>query len=287
MTAVMAAGCAGPPPDEDAGDDAGLPLACPPFDAPVALGTVQDDALLELSGLVASRSLPGVLWTHNDAGDEPRIFALSLTGEVLARHAVRGAEAVDWEDIAIGPGPDDTPHLYIADLGDNDGIREQVVVVRVPEPPAADGRDLVATPIVLRYPGSRRDAEALLVDPASGDLVVVTKDPSGYAEVFVAPAPHVGPQVLQPVGEIDAGAPVTAADVDAAGTHAMLRTTEGAMWIPLAPGLSLAEALLGPGCPLTLDHEQQGEAVAYDPLARGWLTIEEAASPTLWLVSER
>ena len=36
---------------------------------PAISGDVDRAGLSELSGLVASRSQPGVLWTHNDSGD--------------------------------------------------------------------------------------------------------------------------------------------------------------------------------------------------------------------------
>ena len=64
-------------------------------------GTVQTAEAPELSGLVLSRSQPGVLWAHNDSGDRARVFALRPNGSVLADLDVPGAEAVDWEDIAI------------------------------------------------------------------------------------------------------------------------------------------------------------------------------------------
>jgi hypothetical protein len=73
---------------------------CGPLRAAVT-GTVQTDEASELSGLAASRSRPRVLWTHNDSGDRPRVFALRPDGSLLADLGVPGAEAVDWEDIAI------------------------------------------------------------------------------------------------------------------------------------------------------------------------------------------
>src|SRR5687767_12309589 len=64
------------------------------------VGTLRDDKLVESSGLVASRKNPDVLWVHNDAGDKPRLFAVSTKGTALTRIDVAGAEARDWEDIA-------------------------------------------------------------------------------------------------------------------------------------------------------------------------------------------
>ena len=51
-----------------------------------ATGTVANVALNEASGLVASRTNPGVLWSHNDGGERPGVFALGLDGADLGVH---------------------------------------------------------------------------------------------------------------------------------------------------------------------------------------------------------
>ncbi len=107
-------------------------------DGATVTGRVADPEATELSGLVFSRTRPDVLWTHNDSGDVPRVFALRRDGSVLGRTQITGAEAVDWEDIATGPAPGGGALLYLADIGDNararDGDR------RLPRPRAAAGR---------------------------------------------------------------------------------------------------------------------------------------------------
>lgn len=81
---------------------AGLAVAAEPAQGSfVPLTTVSDRELPELSGLAASRRWPGVYWAHNDSGDGPRLFAFNRRGQVIARIEVEGAEAVDWEDIAL------------------------------------------------------------------------------------------------------------------------------------------------------------------------------------------
>ena len=103
-------------------------------DDPVPSGSVASAELVELSGLAAGRSAEGVLWAHNDSGDRPRLFALGLDGSDRGAFEVEGADAVDWEDMAAGPGPDGSPHLFVADVGDNAESRPEVAVYRIPEP---------------------------------------------------------------------------------------------------------------------------------------------------------
>ena len=43
------------------------------------------DELRESSGLAVSRTQPGVLWSHNDSGDGPNLYAIDMSGRLLAR----------------------------------------------------------------------------------------------------------------------------------------------------------------------------------------------------------
>ena len=106
-----------------------------PYGPPVKDGTLLNKSIDESSGLVASRVNPGIYWTHNDSGDGPFIYAFDQTGRSRGIVRVAGANNRDWEDISVGPGPQTgTSYLYIGDIGDNDFIRREVVLYRIPEP---------------------------------------------------------------------------------------------------------------------------------------------------------
>ena len=184
------------------------------YGSPRVIGTIKNPSVDESSGLVASRSAPGAYWTHNDSGDGPFIYALGSRGESLGVWRVTGAEAFDWEDISIGPGPDASKtYLYIGDIGDNSSARGEVVVYRVPEPkPDPTNKSSKAKPqtteraeaIRLRYPDGKHDAEALLVHPVSGDLYIVTKVALESPTVYKAEAPLSAGKVItmKRVGEL-------------------------------------------------------------------------------------
>jgi hypothetical protein len=138
------------------------------------LTTVNDRELPELSGLAASRRWPGVYWGHNDSGDRPRIFAFNRRGEVLARIEVEGADASDWEDIALYER-DGRSWLAIGDIGDNFAFRETATVYLLPEPPLDASSATVQRRIDYRYADGPRDAEGLAVDAAAGRILVVEK----------------------------------------------------------------------------------------------------------------
>jgi hypothetical protein len=165
--------------------------------------TLEDPDITESSGVVASRLAGGIYWTHNDSGDGPYLYAFDLQGRSHGRWTVPGAQNVDWEDIAIGPGPRaGRPYLYVGDIGDNNRTRKEIVVYRIEEPRAGERsacaggcRTGPATVFRLRYPDGPHNAETLLVHPVSGDLYVISKASSGDppTTVYVARARQLRP----------------------------------------------------------------------------------------------
>lgn len=200
----------------------GPPALCRELDDAVT-GRVRDPALEELSGLVASRTRPGLLYTHEDSGAGPQVWALRADGTVAGGWTVPGAEAVDWEDIATGPAPSgDGAVLYLADIGDNDAQRPYVDVYRVPEPEPGAAATAPAERLRLRYPDGPRDAEALLVDPRRGTLVIVSKVLTGARAYSVPASAFPGETTLRRGPEVDI-ALATAGDVSADGRIVAVR----------------------------------------------------------------
>jgi hypothetical protein len=138
--------------------------------------------LREASGVAVSRTQPGVVWSHNDSGNAPNLYAIDLKGRLLATVSVADVEARDWEDLSEGPCPGDAKAqqcLYIADSGNNDRSREILTIFVVVEPSISGATP--AQPLVVRaqsfryrYPNMTEDAEALAVLP-NGDVTIVTK----------------------------------------------------------------------------------------------------------------
>ena len=249
------------------------------------VGRVRAPAATELSGLVLSRSQRGVLWTHNDSGDRPRVLAVGLDGRLLADVALTNAEAFDWEDIAAAPGA-----LYVGDIGDNLDQRESIVVYRVAEPRVRGASPspgaAQAQRIELRYPDGARDAEALLRDPVSGALVVVSKTSTGRSRVYVAAKPTPGTIATmrhRATLKLGAGETVNAGDVSADGRTIALRTYTTAFVWARKPGESVAAALRRKPCTAGagLLAEGQGEALALAADGRAFYTVPEGEAPAI------
>ncbi|MCX7818504.1 MAG: hypothetical protein N2652_04745 [Kiritimatiellae bacterium] len=145
---------------------------------PAMLATLAHDELREISGLAASRRRPDVIWAINDSGNPPMLYAAGTNGSVLARIEVAPARNDDWEDLAAFRH-DGHPWLLIADCGDNLGQRPHITLWTVPEPHCGPGAATVAvTPALelqVRFPDGPRDVEAVAVDEATAEVLLLSK----------------------------------------------------------------------------------------------------------------
>jgi len=94
-------------------------------------GTLQDPALVEVSGIAASTRYPSTLWAHNDSGDTARLFAITDAGADRVTFTLSGATANDWEDIALGPGLYYVAPLYIYFLALCYAIAKTFTIARI------------------------------------------------------------------------------------------------------------------------------------------------------------
>lgn len=244
--------------------------------------------LRESSGVVVSRAHPGIVWTHNDSGDGPYVYAIDTTGVVRARFEVTGARNVDWEAITLGTCPVGAWRgrscLFIGDTGDNGERRSRVLLYAIPEPDpeSPGGESPVRTPsarvLRLRYADRPRDAEALVATP-DGALSLITKGRSGPILRFTIPAEAwkaeeyelANPDTLPITPQFLAGRWVTDAAIDPEGRRAAVRTYTEIYFFSLGPRWTP----VGEVCRIGL-IEPQGEAIGFLDEQRLLLTSEAA-----------
>ncbi len=275
---------------------------CPEFTGGTTAGFLDAPEINELSGLAASRRHPGVWWVHNDSGDSARIFAIDAEGRLLGIYRLAGLTMLDYEDIAVGPGPEGGPDwIYVGDIGDNGRNRSSIAVHRVAEPEVDPEQESVSVDLPgaellpMVYPGGDRfDAETLLADPVNGDLYVVTKDGGGSSGVFryaAPPEPGVT-RVLEKVADLRFGAGgipsadvrVTGGDIRADGAEILLRTYADAFLWPRSAGEDPATALSRPPCAVSLRIDAgwpQGEAIGFEAVGGEYRTASEGVGPPL------
>jgi hypothetical protein len=275
------------------------------YGPPRILGNLKDPAINESSGLVASRTTPGLYWTHNDSGDGPYIYAFDEHGARRGIWRVRGASARDWEDIAAGPGPQaGVSYLYIGDIGDNEGRRAEITVYRVKEPTIkpTDSSSSMLKPLVtadaevfhLRYPDGAHDAEALLVHPLTGDLYIVSKIPFANSFVYEALAPlnTTGATTLKRIAELKIpslfGGLITGGDISPDGLRvALCDYVDGYELVLADAGAPFDQIWKQPLKPLDLGKRKQGESIAYRLDGRALLATSEGEHPPLFEVVRR
>lgn len=266
----------------------GIQPARASFAAAEHLFDFADERITESSGVAMGRNDPGVLFTHNDSGDGPRFFAVGPDGATLAAYTVAGASALDWEDMAAGPGPSGGSSLFFADIGDNLRTRRVLRVFEVAEPTVVANPETQAVPVVavyeMVYSDGPHDAEGFFVTP-DRQLAVITKEPHGLSGLYLARHLAAGtPSVLQRVGTIalpllqtiGASYDVTGADLSADGSWLAVTTYDRAFeWA--VPDGDVVGALNGPATPIALPAAAQREAIAYAPDGQSLVVTTEGA----------
>ena len=271
----------------------GTPSSCPATGEAIVVGTLGSAALDEASGLAASRRLSGLLYSHNDSGSSSLGYALRQDGSLVATLELVGALTQDWEDVAVGPGPESAvSYIYFADIGDNDVARNGIVVHRSPEPDldvdvSDQNVELEFDSLYFEYPDDAHDAETLFVDPDSADLYIVTKSLDA-SDVYVARAPHSTTEIttLEHVGELTLPrvSLATGGDMAADGSLIVIRTYDAVFGWPRSAGESVQDVLAREPCELTSALEPQAEAIAIAPDASGYFTVGEGSGASLFRV---
>jgi hypothetical protein len=230
----------------------------------------------ETSGLARGIQNPDLLWTHNDSGGEPEIFALGLDGSLKSRVRITGAQAIDWEDIESGRCGN-AGCLYVADIGDNAGRRSSVTIYEIVEPVLPAREQQTQRTMHARYADGPQDAEALFRLP-SGELYVITKGRQKTIKLYRLEAgSDASTGVLQPIREI-APQPhseldrVTAATASPDGRWIAMRTY-ATLYLYRTEDL-LEGNLAARTFALGQVAERQGESITLDNDGTVWLTSE-------------
>jgi len=161
-------------------------------------GDIENLDLAESSGLAASPSHPEVLWSINDSGNEPKIYAMNSRGEDLGSWRVDVDEATDWESMDAFVWQE-TAYLIIGDTGDNFRWRPYVrfLVIEEPQDLESSERSLpVAWQVKYTYPNGYHDSEALAVDAKNEQVFVLSKreHPPGLFSLPLHPARQGAPE---------------------------------------------------------------------------------------------
>jgi hypothetical protein len=233
----------------------------------------------------------GWIFTHDDSGGGSTFFAVDPEGQTAVRYGLvfGPRRSLDWEDMAAATAADGTPVLLLGDIGDNSRTRPFITVYEVAEPdPTSGGPTAVDVPVRATrhyvYEDGPRDAEAMAVDPATGRIVVISKEVSGRSGVYLADGAVIEPggglpsvSLLRRVATIDftgIASPydpshyspasrllATGTDASPDGSRLVVRTYIEAFEWELGPaGIA---GLAGEPHRIDLPPTDQGEAIGY------------------------
>ncbi|SFB20300.1 hypothetical protein [Algoriphagus aquimarinus] len=246
------------------------------FGEGIAVATLNDDGLDEISGMACSRNIQGLIYVHNDSGGEAAVYVLDSLGNNVGKIELLGTQNRDWEDIAIGPGVDGKFYIYIGEIGDNNAVHEEIVLYRIPEPSVHNSTAQI-TPerTILKYPGGARDAESLMVDPTSGDIFIISKRDSLNTLYRLAAGKFGSSEAeLEELIKLPLTS-ATAADISADGSQILVKNYLTIYFWKRNPGESVVQAMSRKPKELPYSPEPQGEAIGFLPNGKAFYTLSE------------
>jgi DNA-binding beta-propeller fold protein YncE len=258
---------------------------------PKVVGTIKSNEITESSGLVQSRCIPNVFWTHNDSGGSEFIYAINEKGERLGTWKVSGAKNNDWEDMATLKDKAGKCFLYLGDIGNNGGSKNQFTIYKVAEPKVTEAdkksskkkpsKTETAEAIKFSYQNANPDAETLLVHPATGEIYVLTKPMLGASEVF-----KVGAKT-EKVGSVSVPALpngfLTGGEISPDGRRVIVCDYYAGYEILLPKNAKKFDEIWGQSVTrVDLGEREQGEAICYSADGKKvYATSEKKNSPVI------
>lgn len=227
--------------------------------------TITDDRLIEASGLEQSYQNEGYFWTHNDSGRDPVLYLIDTKGSIKMEVELLGIGNRDWEEI-VTVKKDGKSLIYIAEIGDNKAVHDQVKLICFEEPKFTGKKKFKISYDKLKimsfqYAEGARDAEALLYDHRFEEFVLVTKREDN-ALVYSFPfSENVEPTIIQSKGTVPAKL-FTAADMNEKG-EILLKHYSAIYFWEESPESALNRILRWN--PISIDYspEPQGEAICW------------------------
>ncbi|MDN3585057.1 hypothetical protein QWY86_00110 [Pedobacter aquatilis] len=250
--------------------------------------------LSEISGISILND--NLFFVHNDSGDTSRFFAINAKGSLISTlyfkaHASKKHLGVtDCEDIAIGPGPVTTKrYIYLGDIGDNANNRPYITVYRFPEPGKYSGKMQIESEAVhLKYPNGPQDAETLMVDPISKELIIVSKRQDTVG-IYSASLNFKNKDTVTMKKQGSLFLPgrglfkyVVSGDISRDGRQIILKTYTAVYYWLRNGKESIAQTLKGKPTILPYKMEPQGEAIGFTPDGKAYYCISEGKNAVIY-----
>jgi hypothetical protein len=249
------------------------------FDKGKRLAEVKNKKIFEASGIAASINNPGLLWIHNDSGNDPEVFLIDEKLNVVLTCKLNGATNRDWEDIAVGPGPDSTKnYIYIGEIGDNLSQHPIKIIYRFEEPVRGAEKSIAikdVEKITFQFSDGAKDAETVMINPLTRDLYVVSKRERPVI-IYKLPFPQSIKDTMNAkrIASVDA-MEIVGGDISKDGKEILMKNIRNVFYWTVSDTSNIEETLHQNPKVLPYDKEPQGEAICFARDGSGYFTIGE------------
>lgn len=226
--------------------------------APDVMCEFTDLRLSEISGMAPSALHPGVMWVHNDSGDNAKLYALKLNDcSIVGELSLQGVSARDFEGLAAGVDLNGRPVLWVGDIGDNRDSWSDVSIYRIREPKKLGNTSGQVKRYRFTYDDRPHNAETILADPQSQQIWIVTKQlASGSIYALPKKMKKTGINIAKKIGSTSGL--ITDGAMKPDGTGFVLRDYFDSQFYFGKPAGELVQEIELPAQP-------QGEAIAWLP----------------------
>jgi len=233
--------------------------------------------LHEASGLVASIRNPGMLWTVNDSGNPAEVFLIDSTAAIRMTVKLKDVANRDWEDLTIGKGDGGKPYLFIGDIGDNYGKRDEKWIYQFEEP-VLNGRDTIINTfdtLVIKLSDGPRDTEAMMIDPLSKDLYLISKRDEKVG-VYKISYPFEGDTLIALKTTTLSYRSIVGANISKDGQELLMKSYDEVFYWRRKENESLEDMLKREALKMPYKKEVQGEAICFALNGNGFYTLSES-----------
>jgi hypothetical protein len=249
------------------------------FSGPRPLAQLKEKRLSEVSGLAASAVNPGLLWTQNDSGNPAEVYLVDEKLQIRLSCSLHGGRNQDWEDIAVGPGPArGKSYVYVADIGDNNSSHGLKHLYRFEEPKVSSAQTSTTITkfdtIVFRLEDGKKDTEAIMIDPETGEIYVISKrEKPVYVYRLNGSTSSTDTLVARKMIPLPL-TQIVSAGISPDGTEIIMKNYDHIYYWE-RKGRPVLETLRQEPQMLRYREEPQGEAIAFNREGSGFYTLSE------------
>jgi hypothetical protein len=221
-------------------------------------------------------AIPGYLWSLNDGENPAEVYLIDTTAQVklTCKLPVKNR---DWEEVCVGPGPKaGTNYVYVGEIGDNKAVYDMKYVYRFEEPKlgAKEMQVTLTDTLRIKMSDGERDTEAMMIDPFTKDLYLISKREDSVrvykvAQPFTKQIMTAKKMATIPYFNIVAGS------FSRDGLEILLKDYDHIYYWKRSKDESLEKALLRKPEELPYEREAQGESIAFALNGSGYYTVSE------------